>query len=189
MEKPGKRARHRKEGATTTGRVVAQLGEAKLKELLEIVHKCTIPPSSASSDDGSDCCAVVNARLSTRLSCNQKGYVQLKVKTPKDTHDSTPPNCKVQLHQLLAWTHPDPVARATLRAAISNGQLEISHLCENKACATYSHLCAEDSWTNKTRLTCEVVVYVGGVEYCICRHQPACVLTPAKQARAFHFHK
>lgn len=182
MQRPGKRARH-EEGATAApkGRVVTQLSDAKLAELLKIVHGCTTPPS------GEGGCAVIDVRLSTRLSHNQKGYVQLKVKTPNDKHDHTPPNCKVQLHQLLAWTHPDTTARATLRAAITGGRLEISHQCDNKSCTTHSHLCAEDSWTNKTRLTCEVAVIIGGVEHSICRHQPPCVLTPAKKARAFNF--
>ena len=182
MEKPSKRPREEK--GTHATRVVTCLTEAKLNELLGLVHACT---TRDSSDDGG--CVAIDVRQSTRLSRNQKGYVQIKVKTPGNPHDPTPPNQKVQLHQLLAWTHPDAAARATLRAAICDAQLEISHLCEDKACTTPSHLCAEDSWTNKTRLTCEVVVYVGEIEYCVCRHQPACVLTPTKWAKAFKFAK
>lgn len=162
---------------TTINRVVTSLTEDKLRELTQLVQNCT------GACVGEDCNAI-NVNRSTHLSVNSKGYVQIKVKTPNDKGDTSSPNLKVQLHQLLAWTHPDEDMRVHLRAAIETKTMEISHLCGNKRCTTPSHLCAEDSWANKTRITCEVAIYVDGVEYQICRHEPRCILTTDKRRQA-----
>lgn len=127
-------------------------------------------------------CRLIDAspRNGLGLSLNQKGYVQIKV-------SGDDPNKKVQLHQFIAWQHPDPVRREQLREAIKHTTLEISHLCNNKSCANPDHLFAETSARNKERNTCEVVVKLNEKLYDICRHEPKCVRTKRVLERAFSF--
>ncbi len=116
-----------------------------------------------------------------RFSRNAKGYVQVKVKTPNLATDTTPPNEKVQLHQLLAWNHPAAAMRASMRAAIagskddSGATMEISHLCDMKDCSTTDHLCAESSIKNKTRWGCPAVIFINEVMHSCCKCTPMCV--------------
>lgn len=160
-----------------TPRVVTTLSDKKLIELMDIVRS-----SDTIVDEE---CAIIVKKPKSRLSYNNKDYVQIKVKASNDNGKKISPNCKVQLHQLLAWNHPDKDMRGELRHAIENTKLEISHLCGNKGCTNPSHLCAEDSWTNKTRITCEVIINVDGVYYPMCRHKPPCIVTTFKRRNAF----
>ena len=105
-------------------RAVKWLTDTQLEACLAVA-KGSAPHSS----DGYGC-LLVNPSRSSKLSLQAKGYVQIKV----DGHAN--PNKKVQLHQLVAWQHPDLARRLELRAAIRDGLQEISHLCKQKRCMT-----------------------------------------------------
>lgn len=156
-------------------RVVVGLSREKHEELITLIQSKASPPT----DDG---CVIVS--IGGRISKNAKGYIQIKVKNPDDATDKTPPNTKVQLHQLIVWNHPDKDKRAKFQQVIMDQSLEISHLCPNKNCANPEHFCAEDSFTNKTRWGCPVVIYINGQEYSCCKHNPKCIPGPDNRVDA-----
>lgn len=139
-----------------------------------------IKAASVVSDD--DDCVVVNHNLQKSMSLNSKGYVQIKVFY--GSKDKKKQNTKVQLHQFLAYWHPFPDEKvsALFRAAIDQGGIEISHLCNRKNCANPSHLWPESSFHNKSRWMCPVSIYINGVEKPCCPHKPRCVPTAASRA-------
>lgn len=157
---------------TDNNRVVTTLGAQKLKELKDLI-KGSFPRVLATSQ-----CQIVSVRTNTRLSLNAKDYVQIRVKSQSKA-DNTHSNTKVQLHQLVAWTHSDPSKRLVFQNAIQHSNLEISHLCHRKDCCNEDHLVAEDSLTNKSRNYCPVVVridHASTFEYLdICRHTIKCI--------------
>lgn len=116
-------------------------------------------------------CTIVDHRKRPTISLNDKQYVQIKVVGHIN------PNKKVQLHQLVAWTHPDPVKQETLRVAIREGRLEISHLCKQKSCMTPDHMVAESCAVNKSRNGCIAVIQINGDLHACCKHQPRCIPT------------
>jgi len=152
-------------------RVVTTLSSAKITELMKLVNR-----NCAANTCG--CLLVVD--ITGRFSKNAKGYIQIKVKTPRSSTDTTNPNSKVQLHQLIAWSHPDATRRETFRAAIKNGSGEVSHLCSNKSCANPNHLTIEDSYINKTRWGCPAVIKINEQLYPCCKHVPLCIATAEK---------
>ena len=166
-------------------RAITELSEFQIHALMDVVH--------SSSTSNQDDCLTVNVSSSTKLSRNQKGYVQLKVPVDVDHHldiyhtAKTCTNKKVQLHQLIAWMATDERGEYRFREQIAAATLEVSHLCHNKQCANPSHLHLEDSYTNKSRGFCECIIYVGGIEQDICRHNPKCVVTSDVRSKAFSF--
>lgn len=168
----------KKEEDSIKPRVVKTMSAEKHQELLNLIRNV----SSEQTEDG-----CIKVPTGGRFSTNKKGYIQIKVKTPNNSADSTPPNMKVQLHQLVAWNHPDETERSKLQQAITEGTMEISHLCPNKNCANPQHLCAEDSYTNKTRWGCMVVIYINEKEYPCCKHKPHCVPSPELRNEALRY--
>lgn len=71
-------------------RVVEQLSERTLEELMTLVSQHTGPPTL-------DGCLPVNVQASNRFSLNSKGYVQIKVRSNR-YQKFIAPNTKVQLH-------------------------------------------------------------------------------------------
>lgn len=154
----------------TAKRVVAELTERQLDSCMTIAEAASAPNEYG--------CVLVNVRRSKAISCNAKGYVQLKVYGAEA-------NKKVQLHQLVTWCHPDPAERAALRSAIRDGVLEISHLCKKKNCINPQHLRAETCAANKLRNGCSVVVCVNNRFFSCCRHfDPPCIPTDVDFAEA-----
>ena len=141
--------------------VVSRLEPSTLEICLSLVKSCTRLAASG--------CHLVDITQSTRLSCNSKGYVQVKTCSPLK------PNEKVQLHQLLIWCHPDIDHQGFVRSNISNTKLEVSHLCHSKTCANPRHLWLEASGINKSRRYCEVWILVSSKKHLICRHRPQCI--------------
>lgn len=152
-------------------RVVTTLSSEKIAELKKLVNQ-----NCAANAYG--CLEVTN--VTGRFSKNAKKYIQIKVKTPRSSTDTTSTNSKVQLHQLIAWSHPDAAKRETFRAAIRSGDGEVSHLCGNKCCANPDHLTIEDSYTNKTRWGCPVVIKINKQLHPCCKHLPLCIATAEK---------
>ena len=168
---------------TARFRTVARLSDRQLR----VAHKVIQRTSSAVGS-----CLVVNVGGDTKLSLNRKGYVQIKV-TPDPTHEDpffhsagSCTNTKVQLHQLVGWMHEEE-GEFVFRQGIRAGDLELSHLCHNKACANPYHLTLEDSFTNKSRNYCEAMVIINGEEHSVCRHKPRCVITDRIRERALRF--
>lgn len=160
-------------------RVVSALPLLKHEELLALVRTNT----GLMNQYG---CALLK-EMGGRFSVNEKGYVQIKVKTPYLKADNTNPNTKVQLHQLLAWNHPDETTRECFRAAIEAQELEISHLCNNKLCTNSDHLFPEKSFNNKKRWGCPVVIFINGLQHLCCKCEPRCVPTADKIETALHY--
>lgn len=78
--------------------------------------------------------------------------------------------------------------RALFRAAIQDPTLEISHLCPHKNCCEPSHFCAEDSYTNKTRWGCPVIIFINHWEYSCCTHDPKCIPSPKTRIKRTLLH-
>lgn len=156
-------------------RAVCDIPQANVDRMLREVKLAIV-------DSPDDCCPV-DVSKQRSLSLNTKGYVQIKVYY--GSKDKKKQNKKVQLHQLVAYHHPDPVAQQNFRTAICDGVLEISHLCGNKLCANPTHLCMESSHKNKCRWTCPVVIYINDVEKPCCPHSPMCIPT-AESRRVSH---
>lgn len=160
-------------------RVVVDLPLSKHIELMRLVEVSSNP---CSTPDG---CRLVC--LGGRISANSKGYIQISVRTPRNSLDTTPANQKVQLHQLVAWNAPIAEEQHRFRQAIATASLpdacalEISHRCYDKRCSNPQHLVVESSATNKSRNHCPVVLYVNGHEVPNCKHAPKCI--PTEQAR------
>lgn len=159
-------------------RVVTTLSSEKIAELEKLVNQ-----NCAANAYG--CLEVTN--VTGRFSKNAKKYIQIKVKTPRSSTDTTSTNSKVQLHQLIAWSHPDATKRETFRAAIQSGKGEISHVCSNKACANPDHLTSEDSYTNKTRWGCPAVIFINDVKKPCCKHNPLCIPTKEQLETALRY--
>jgi len=149
-------------------RVVTTLSSAKHSELIKLVNDNNKANTYA-------CLEITN--VTGRFSQNAKGYIQIKVKTPHLSTDTSKTNTKVQLHQLIAWNHPDAEKRDIFRDAIQKGEKELSHLCGNKRCANPDHLAIEDSFTNKSRWGCPAVIIINNKQYPCCKHKPSCIAT------------
>ena len=144
-------------------RVVTELTDDQLE-------RCLATAKRAAKSDLYGCCKV-KVSLDKALSHNAKEYVQIKVRDHPDK------NKKVQLHQLVAWMDPDDDKRREMRAAISGGGIEISHLCKQKDCMNPQHLVAESCAKNKSRNNCTTVIRINGVIHPCCKHKPRCVYT------------
>lgn len=155
--------------------MIASLSTQIQKDCLALVNGC-IGKSSNHED-----CKDINVNASTRLSLNQKGYVQIKTNNPEK------PNEKVQLHQLILWNHPDHQTRTLCRTLIVTSGNEVSHLCHNPLCATAEHLWAEESEINKSRRWCEINVVHSRTLLAVCRHSPKCIFTLKKQRNMLVF--
>ena len=151
-------------------RVVTGLNEYQLRTCLNLVSQATPPPSRDTE------CQPLTMTNSV-FSKNEKGYIQIRVEG----------NVKVQLHQLIAWMHPDMSTRTQFRQDILYTELEISHLCNNKRCANPDHLWAESSAVNKSRNYCEPVVYINSVPVPHCRHHPPCIVLPQHHEEAIEY--
>lgn len=147
--------------------MVATLSEEKNASLMQMIGQHQLQ----SNRDG---CQRLQVESHTAFSYNTKRYVQVKVRTSNREH-WIPMNQKVQLHQLIAWNHPDPGQRATYREAIRRSRLEVSHLCENKDCCNSDHLTMEASYKNKSRWECPVIIFINEVEHQCCKHEPKCI--------------
>ena len=163
-------------------RVVSQLTQVQTDDLMAVVAACATP-----NDDG---CLVVDINRNTRLSLNEKEYVQIKIKPDKDNpvaDHQTPAACKnkkVLLHQLVMWVY-DLEGVFIHRPYIAAGRLEMSHLCSVKTCANPNHLYAEESAVNKSRNYCPVVVYINDKLVPQCKHSPRCITTQHKKLDAY----
>lgn len=165
---------------TEEKRVASKLSEAKHDELVKLIQRSNKVITSRG-------CSLLVIGKKSRFSLNKKEYVQIKVKTPNDAFDETPPNRKAQLHQIIAWNHPNSDQRAVFRTAITEAKLEISHTCSNKSCTNAAHLCAEDSLSNKSRWGCPAVIYINNDEYPCCKHHPRCIPSEEQVATALKY--
>jgi len=144
-------------------RVVTELSEEQLLSCKSIAEKASAPADEQ--------CLKVDIKRNTALSKNEKGYVQIKVRGHSNH------NKKVQLHQLVAWMHPDSKKQALLREAILSGKKEISHLCKQKVCMNPDHLVPESSATNKSRNNCTTIIRINDKVFPCCKHSPQCIPT------------
>lgn len=162
-------------------RAVTLLSDTQCADLMALITSCQTRNASG--------CKLVDVRRSSRLSQNEKGYVQLKVpyecnhRLEEFRSARACTNKKVQLHQLVMWMHQEDGLHP-YRKDIAAGKLELSHLCHNKCCANPMHLVPETSSINKSRSYCEVVVKVNGALANICRHVPRCIATEDKVSNA-----
>lgn len=154
-------------------RAVVDLTDQQREECLDIARDAAVrtPPSD---------CDIVDTSKAKALSQNAKGYVQIKV------YGHISSNKKVQLHQLVAWMHPDPAERAILQAAINRSESddeddlpkkELSHLCKQKACMNPQHIIAESCTNNKLRNNCTTIIRINGIIHSCCKHIPRCIAT------------
>lgn len=162
-------------------RIVASLSQSKQDELMRLVQQNMDSPLSMPNS-----CLLLQ-KIEGRFSQNRKGYIQISVRTPFSPYDSTPTNQKIQLHQLIAWNHPNLEKRLDFqRAIVSNCKLEVSHLCHTKSCCNPYHLAMESSSVNKSRNGCPIILYVNGDEMPNCRHHPECIPTQKTEESALH---
>ena len=155
---------------------ISNLKHAELMTLIDSSKNNFVNPYSECSD----------ILIGKRFSLNQKGYVQIAVKTPGDVYDLTKPNTKIQLHQVIAWNASNVLTRGIFRQGIKHG-LEVSHLCKNKRCTNIKHLAIESSRYNKSRNSCPVIVFINYQEILCCKHLPRCIPTEGDKNNAIHY--